>query len=104
MVLNPTNSSYTFTWTNEDTLDGTLPENCNFRCMVPSGSIDSGKKAEMIFEYVSDSLDLVESFWRFFIPEYNISVPFVLVGHTLEPSLSFDRSHINLREILVGKF
>lgn len=57
----------------------------------------------MMFEYVSDSLDLVESFWRFFIPEHNISVPFVLVGHTLEPSLSFDRSHINLREILVGK-
>jgi len=57
----------------------------------------------MIFEYVSETLDLVESFWRFFIPEHNISVPFVLVGHTLEPSLSFDRSHINLREILVGK-
>ena len=57
----------------------------------------------MVFEYVSDSLDLVESFWRFFVPEHNISIPFVMVGHTFEPALSFDRSHINFREMLLGK-
>lgn len=102
-MINPTNTNYSFVWTNEDTLDGAPPETVNFRCLTPEGSVLSGKKHEMVFEYVSDSLDLVESFWRFFVPEYNISIPFVMVGHTFEPALSFDRSHINFREMLLGK-
>ena len=102
-MINPTNAGYSFVWTNEDTLDGAPPETVNFRCLTPEGSILSGKKHEMVFEYVSDSLDLMESFWRFFVPEYNISIPFVMVGHTFEPALSFDRSHINFREMLLGK-
>ena len=101
-VINPSNTSYSFSWTNEDMLDGT-PEGVNFRCLTPEGTVLSGKKYEMAFEYVSDSLDLVESFWRFFVPEYNISIPFVMVGHTFEPALSFDRSHINFREMLLGR-
>jgi len=101
-VINPSNTNYSFTWTNEDLLDG-VPESVNFRCLTPEGTVLSGKKHEMVFEYVSDSLNLIESFWRFFVPEHNISVPFVLVGHTFEPALSFDRSHINFREMLLGK-
>lgn len=91
-------------WTSEDTLDGAPPETVNFRCLTPEGTILSGKKYEMVFEYVSDSLDLVESFWRFFVPEYSFSIPFVMVGHTFEPALSFDRSHINFREMLLGEY
>ena len=91
-------------WTSEDTLDGAPPETVNFRCLTPEGTILSGKKYEMVFEYVSDSLDLVESFWRFFVPEFNFSIPFVMVGHTFEPALSFDRSHINFREMLLGEY
>ena len=102
-MINPTNTNYSFVWTNEDTLEGAPPETVNFRCLTPEGSILSGKKHEMVIEYVSDSLDLVESFWRFFVPEHNISIPFVMVGHTFEPALSFDRSHINFREMLLGK-
>ena len=102
-VTNPTNSAYNFVWTNEDLPDGSQPEDSAFRCVVTQGTIQSGKKHEMVFEYVSDSLELAESFWRFFIPEHNISVPFILVGQTFEPALSFDRSHINFREMLVGQ-
>ena len=101
-MLNPSNTNYSFTWTNEDSIDG-APESANFRCFTPEGTVLSGKKYEMVFEYVPDSLDLVESFWRFFVPEHNISIPFVMVGHTFEPALSFDRSHINFREVLLGK-
>ncbi|XP_068693384.1 hydrocephalus-inducing protein homolog [Montipora foliosa] len=100
-VINPSNTTYSFSWTNEDSLDG-APESANFRCLTPEGTVLSGKKYEMVFEYVPDSLDLVESFWRFFVPEHNISIPFVMVGHTFEPALSFDRSHINFREVLIG--
>ena len=102
-MVNPTNVDLQFVWTNEDSLDGSAaPDAAHFRCQTPHGTILSGKKFDMLFEYVSDTLDLVESFWRFFIPDHNISMPFVLVGHTSEPALSFDRSHINFREMLLG--
>ena len=48
-------------------------------------------------------LDLVESFWRFIIPEQNISVPFLLVGHTADPHVVLDRSHLNYKSLLIGK-
>lgn len=52
---------------------------------------------------MSNNLDLTESFWRFFIQEHNISLPFLLVGDTTEPNVSLDRSHFNFGEVLVGK-
>jgi len=48
-------------------------------------------------------LDLIESFWRFEIPEQNIVLPFLLVGQTRDPNVAFDRSHINFRTILIGQ-
>jgi len=56
----------------------------------------------MHFEFRSSSLDLVESFWQFEIAEQNISVPFLLVGQTRDPAVTFDRSHINFRSVLIG--
>lgn len=47
-------------------------------------------------------LDLVESFWRFHIPEQNISIPFLLVGHTQDPHVVLDRSHLNFKSLLIG--
>jgi len=58
---------------------------------------------QMHFEFMSLSLDIVESFWRFEIAEQNISVPFLLVGHSHEPSVMFDRSHLNFRSVLIGQ-
>jgi len=57
----------------------------------------------MHFDFVSSSLELVESFWRFEISEQNISVPFLLVGQTRDPVVAFDRSHVNFRTVLVGR-
>jgi hydrocephalus-inducing protein len=48
-------------------------------------------------------LDLVESFWRFIIPDQNISVPFLLVGKAREPDIAMDRSHMNFKALLIGK-
>ena len=47
-------------------------------------------------------LDLVESFWRFVIPDQNISVPFLLVGKAREPDIAMDRSHMNFKALLIG--
>ena len=44
----------------------------------------------------------MESFWSFILPEQNIVVPFLLVGHTQEPSVSLERSHLNYKALLIG--
>lgn len=59
---------------------------------------------QVSFEFTSQELTLVESFWRFHIPEQNISVPFLLVGQAREPDISMDRSHMNFKALLIGKF
>ena len=91
-----------FIWTREDPSDART-STTNFTCSPSAGLIESGKKIHMKFEYISSNLDLTESFWRFFIQEHNISLPFLLVGHTTEPAVSLDRSHFNFREILIGE-
>ncbi len=57
----------------------------------------------MTFEFTSSGLDLVESFWKFVIPEQSISVPFLLVGQTQDPEVTLDRSHLNFKSLLMGK-
>ena len=99
-IINPTDMDLNFIWTREDPSDSGP---ANFTCTPKTGLIESGKKIHMRFEYISNNLDLTESFWRFFIQEHNISLPFLLVGHTTEPVVSLDRSHFNFREILIGK-
>jgi hydrocephalus-inducing protein len=101
-IINPTDMDLNFIWTREDPSDSRSGP-ANFTCTPTTGLIESGKKIHMRFEYISNDLDLTESFWRFFIQEHNISLPFLLVGHTTEPAVSLDRSHFNFREILVGK-
>lgn len=58
--------------------------------------------SQVTFEYTSMELDLVESFWRFVIPDQNISVPFLLVGKAHEPDIAMDRSHMNFKALLIG--
>ena len=91
-----------FIWTREDPTDSRTGSE-TFTCTPKTGFIESGKKTHMKFEYISNNLDLTESFWRFFIQEHNVSLPFLLVGHTTEPVVSLDRSHFNFREILIGE-
>ena len=59
---------------------------------------------QVCFEFVSSTLGHVESFWNFLIPELNIAVPFLLVGHTQDPSITLDRSHLNFKSLLIGKY
>eukprot|EP00961_Rhodomonas_salina_P272626 3683700-Rhodomonas_salina.1 len=85
-VMNPTNISYKFRWECEDgTGAATAHLASAFKCVHKEGVVLSGKKAEMVFEYTPESDQLLESVWRFNIPEHKLSVPFVLVGHVKEP-------------------
>nr|XP_042717290.1 hydrocephalus-inducing protein homolog isoform X2 [Chrysemys picta bellii] len=100
MLVNPTNSTYSFQWACEQPED--LREQSVFSCLTEMGQIRPEKKAEVTFEFIPQHLGTTESFWTFAIPEQNISVPFLLVGNTTDPSVSLDRSHLNYFSLLVG--
>ncbi|KAM3920677.1 hydrocephalus-inducing protein homolog [Leptodactylus fuscus] len=100
-IVNPTSSLYSFLWTCEDPPNLQNPP--AFRCLNEQGVIQAGKKIEITFEFIPQVLDITESFWKFLIPEQNISVSFLLVGKAVEPSVSLDRSHLNFRSLLIGQ-
>ncbi|XP_063801928.1 hydrocephalus-inducing protein homolog isoform X2 [Pseudophryne corroboree] len=100
-IINPTDSPYSFQWTCED--PASVQGSPAFRCLNEREEIQSKKKVEITFEFIPQVLDITESFWSFTIPEQNISVPFLLVGKALEPSVSLDRSHLNFRSLLIGQ-
>ncbi|CAL8374755.1 unnamed protein product, partial [Arctogadus glacialis] len=96
-VLNPTSQPYSFQWVCKDT------EPCPFRCLTPSGSIPPGKRVEVCWEYVSEQLGLVESWWDFLVESLGLSVPLLLAGSTREPQVYLDTAHLDLGDILVGR-
>ncbi|OXB57221.1 hypothetical protein ASZ78_016396 [Callipepla squamata] len=100
-VMNPTSSAYSFQWTCQD--PEAPPGQRAFFCLTERGQIQPGKKAEIKFEFIPRHLDVTESLWVFTIPEKSISVLFLLVGHTTEPLVTLDRSHMNLHLLLVGQ-
>jgi hydrocephalus-inducing protein len=57
------------------------------------------RRYEMVFEFTPTSDVLCESFWSFSIPSQGICVPFLLVGHVLEPCISLDRPAINFGQV-----
>ena len=56
----------------------------------------------MVFEYRPSGLEVVESLWKFSIPSLKLSNPFLLVGHTLDPSVLFDRTFFSFQTLLIG--
>lgn len=66
MAVNPTGQGYEFEW--EEVLDETRKNKPTFKCLCSRGLILSGKKAEMVFEYVPDVVGEQESQWIFRIP------------------------------------
>ncbi|XP_025999986.1 hydrocephalus-inducing protein-like isoform X2 [Astatotilapia calliptera] len=96
-VVNPTSKPYSFKWRCED------KSRSHFHCLVPSGVIPPGNKAEVCFEYVAEQLDAVESFWTFIVDTLSLSVPFLCVGTAREPITYLDRPHFDFGELLLGQ-
>ncbi len=102
-VMNPTNMNYKFKWECDDGTGAAVAHLAKaFKCVHKEGFVLSGKKAEMVFEYTPDSDQILESVWRFEIPEHNLSVPFLLVGHVKEPRVYFDRTYCNFQSLLLN--
>ncbi|XP_051024710.1 hydrocephalus-inducing protein homolog [Acomys russatus] len=100
-ILNPTNSTYSFCWTSEET--ESLQHPPAFVCLTEKGVIHPEKKAEITFQFLPVHLDITEAFWTFSIPEHDISVPFLLVGKSTDPLISLDKSHLNFSSLLIGR-
>lgn len=84
-IINPTNADYDFEWYKEEQNDGRRHN--QFTCLQTRGKLLSGRKYELGFEFEPDEIGIKENFWRFKIPKYDLSVPFLLVGNAQEPKV-----------------
>ncbi|XP_069312434.1 hydrocephalus-inducing protein homolog [Eulemur rufifrons] len=100
-ILNPTNSTYSFSWISEET--ESLQNPPAFTCLTEKGFIHPDKKAEIVFQFTPSHLDITEALWTFLVPEHNIRVPFLLVGKATDPLISLDKSHLNFSSLLIGR-
>jgi hydrocephalus-inducing protein len=72
-----------------------------FKCLTNKGLILSGKKSEMVFEYVPDAVGEHESEWIFKIPAQNIVQHFLVVGRVNEPNVLFETGKIRFGPLLL---
>jgi len=101
MVVNPTSQGYDFEWEqNEEKNTGNTK--ILFKCLTPKGTILSGKKFEMAFEYVPESIGTHESYWEFRIPSEKVMQPFLVVGQVIEPLVLFETAKVDFGPLLVG--
>jgi len=102
MAVNPTSTGYDFEW--EEVPDENKKLKPMFKCVTVKGSILSGKKSEMIFEYTPDNVGEHESYWIFKIPSEKIVQHFMVVGRVVEPNVLFETGKIQFgRLLLEGK-
>ena len=94
-VLNPTALSYDFYW---ETDNNTL-----VRCLTPKGTILSGKKFEMQFEFVPNSScsDTVERRFTFKLNAHSITQNFLIRGTVVQPKVFFSVAKIDFGPLLV---
>ncbi len=59
--------------------------------------------SQVVMEFTSSELGVVESFTTLRLSQHGISVPFLLVGDTRDTNISLDRSHLNFKTILIGE-
>eukprot|EP00760_Papus_ankaliazontas_P031923 PhM_4_TR5537/c0_g1_i1/m.106423/K17570/HYDIN; hydrocephalus-inducing protein len=98
VVVNPSNFSYEFEWTDETADPATSKL---FSCMTQKGVIHSGKQYEMHFQYTPENLNLKEAFFRFTV-QGKLSVLFCIVGRAVEPDVYFNRTKISFDKIQIG--
>ncbi|KAH8054149.1 hypothetical protein JL720_14520 [Aureococcus anophagefferens] len=95
-VVNPTASSYDFVW------EPSGQPHAAWRCGTPRGTILSGKRGEMVFEFTPNTVGVAEAFYRFKIPEHGIDELFLFVGQVVEPRVTFDRTRVDFNAVMLG--
>ena len=102
-LLNPTSVDYEFEWSREEQRDARHRLD-QFACVLNArATLPSGKRCTVAFEFTPSESGVQETFWRFRIPRFELSVPFLLVGHAAELRVLLDRSHVAFRPLLKGR-
>jgi hydrocephalus-inducing protein len=99
MAVNPTSQGYEFEW--EEIPDENKKLKPMFKCLNQKGVILSGKKSEMVFEYIPDNVGEHESYWLFKIPSEKIYQYFMVVGRVNEPNVLFETGKIKFSSLLL---
>ncbi|KAK2958778.1 putative hydrocephalus-inducing like protein [Blattamonas nauphoetae] len=126
-VINPSSLQWDFEWEctnplitsqviespadpNKAALQSKVEVQCPFKCKTRKGSVQPGMKAEIAFDYIPQSLDLVESVWQFKISSLSLaatgstrSQQFLLVGQSEEPMVYLQPHHVHFQSRLLNK-
>lgn len=92
-VVNPTSHDYEFCW---ETVGDADPA---WRCVQTSGTLFSGKRTHMVFEYVAETSEVAEAFFKFRIPKVQLEQLFLFAGQVKEPSIAFSTSKVDFRTV-----
>lgn len=52
--------------------------------------------------FTGQALETVNTHWSLKIPSLGVNLPLLVIGHTLEPIVTFSRNHLSLPMSLVG--
>jgi hydrocephalus-inducing protein len=102
-VANPTSQGYAFEWKQIE--DSTMSNNSQhnyIKCKTPKGVILSGKKFEMVFEYLPESVGTHDSFWQFEIPSLKQVQSFYVFGQVREPNIFINTGKVNFGPLLLS--
>jgi hydrocephalus-inducing protein len=77
-IINPTSSPYQIVWTMKSNFDKSPVE-----CDTPTALVSSGKRYSVSFSYTPISVKTVEVQFDFTIPEFEITIPVLLVGRIM---------------------
>ncbi len=87
-ILNPTDLSYEFEWQRIENKNESTTSESLFSCSPMQGILHSGKKVEIVFDFIPQSLQSCESYWVFTIPSKKVYVSLLLVGHVSQRVLN----------------
>ena len=95
-VINPTNENYEFLW---EPMGDPSPA---WRCALSAGLLYSGKRVEMIFEYLPEDMAVAEAFYKFRLPSVGLEQIFLFAGKVTEPRVSFSVAKIDFHSVMLG--
>ncbi|EPY19798.1 hypothetical protein STCU_09291 [Strigomonas culicis] len=97
-VYNPTASPYNFLWSDKSLSESLSP----FQCLTPSGTVAAGRSVEMAFEFIGETLGVREREWSLSIVGKDVTIPFLLVGRTVDPHVFFNSTKIQFGNVNLG--
>lgn len=102
-VINPTKLGYDYLWRPGDKEKSKESPPVHFNCLKMRGTILSGKKSEMLFEFRPSGLTerKVDQLWTFEVPSQGIKETFHLVGTVLEPKIFFNNARVDFGPLLL---